>query len=182
MHANALTKVENLYAFDFYPMPGFPDGFPVVLSTDLDEAEVQEMVQYMVDGSFLDSRTESLLVHLVFYNANAGQFANLKLDFVKKDGSGIVFKYKVQPMDVQVRAPFRPHPCVLTRRCEGLCFREEWEGLCRKETRLWRGCTIGKENSQHAQLDAGMPFLIRFWKHRPNRLGDPPFNEHFLLC
>jgi hypothetical protein len=93
---------DGCYAFTHYSMPGFRDGFPVVLSDELDEKQVQELVKYMVEGSFVDQQTETLQAHLVFYNAPSGQFANLVLDFTMVNGGGIKFKYKVQPMDIQV--------------------------------------------------------------------------------
>ncbi|KAK9816871.1 hypothetical protein WJX72_006349 [[Myrmecia] bisecta] len=68
--------------YAFYPRPftHFPDGFPVVVQTDLSADGARRLLQYLHDANFLDKYTATLAMRLLTYNPNSGLIGYARVD------------------------------------------------------------------------------------------------------
>ncbi|PNH05934.1 hypothetical protein TSOC_007762, partial [Tetrabaena socialis] len=71
------------YGFFHAPLPGFQDGYPLVVDTALGAKRAAEIVAYLRDGAYLSaSRTSTLSAHLVTLNPALSVLGYLRLDLV----------------------------------------------------------------------------------------------------
>jgi hypothetical protein len=76
--------------YGFFPrqLPGYPVGFPVLLHNALPAARAAVLLQYLLDGNYLDGSTEVLTAELLAFNADLSVFGYAKAEFEwQADGS-----------------------------------------------------------------------------------------------
>ena len=55
-------------------VPGHEDGFPVFLASTLTYSEAAEMIVYLQDSNYVDTRTKNINIQLAVYNNYLGCF------------------------------------------------------------------------------------------------------------
>lgn len=64
-------------------LQGYEPGFPLLLPTEISQQRSNDVLQYLRDGNYLDSRSKGLTAELVVYNADLRVLGHvaLKLDW-----------------------------------------------------------------------------------------------------
>ncbi|GAX82864.1 hypothetical protein CEUSTIGMA_g10291.t1 [Chlamydomonas eustigma] len=56
------------YGFHHLDMPGYDDGFPVLFENSLSQTRSAQLMQYLLDGSYLDASSDTMTAELLTYN------------------------------------------------------------------------------------------------------------------
>ncbi len=69
-------------------LQGYPVGFPVLLVNRLSQHRSADVLQFLMDGNFLDKRTKGMTAELLTYNSDLRVLGYVKLSFEwKVDGT-----------------------------------------------------------------------------------------------
>eukprot|EP00798_Chlamydomonas_sp_ICE-L_P013912 gene13912-19841_t len=64
-----VSNYGTVWGFEMIPLPGLPDGFPFVLTVGVKESRFNQMLAYLKDGRYLDSKdTKSLKMQVATFN------------------------------------------------------------------------------------------------------------------
>lgn len=62
-------------------LQGYPAGFPVLMVNRLSSIRSARLLQYLIDGNYLDKRTKQLVAELLTYNPDLHVLAYSKMTF-----------------------------------------------------------------------------------------------------
>jgi hypothetical protein len=69
-------------------MQGYPSGFPVLLPNRLSQQRAATVMQYLLDGNYLDRSTRQLTAEAMTYNADLGVLGYTRATFTwQADGA-----------------------------------------------------------------------------------------------
>jgi hypothetical protein len=84
------------YAFFHRPLQGYPAGFPVLLPNALPSGRAAALLQYLLDGSYLDGTTRGLTAELLAFNADLSVFGYARAEFQWQAGGAITGRLSFQ--------------------------------------------------------------------------------------
>jgi hypothetical protein len=76
-------------------LQGYAPGFPVLLPLQLSQARSAAVLQYLLDGNYLDKQSAGLSAQLLVYNADLRILGHVKIDFQWRDDGSIKGKRKL---------------------------------------------------------------------------------------
>lgn len=97
------------WGFYSTPVAGHPAGYPIWLDINLSHAEMLRWLQFLEDGLFFDTATETVSVELITYNANLQLFSKSTLLLLSENGGAYHVHRSVNT--IKVRLPSRVGMC-----------------------------------------------------------------------
>ena len=103
------------WGFHSANVAGHPAGYPIWLDVNLSHHELLRWLQYLDDGLFFDSATETVSIELITYNANLQLFSKSTLLLLSENGGAYHVHSSVDTIKVRSASLSCAAPLSFTR-------------------------------------------------------------------